>query len=173
MVIKKKNWLIAFLLLIIFISLSTYRYYVVNSAYKKYEVEIIPKKSGDSFKILNLEHTLGKPKKLETTDDMENKVTEYHIPIHFKNTTDKTIQLHPEFYKMIREDRIIQTLEFIDDNTNKRKLEFQPGEEVATTVKFSYIEVKGKEDEENKPAYLNIISSNGEKVQKVEILMYE
>lgn len=173
MIIKKKKVWITSILFVLFISFSSYRYYIVNKAYKKYEVELLQKESGDSFKILNLNHTLGKPTKLETIDDMKNKVTEYHIPIQFKNTTNSIVKLHPEFYKMIRADRIIQTLDFIDNKTNKKVLEFQPGEEIMGTVKFSYIEVKGKEEEKNEPAYLNILSSDGKKVQKVEMLVYK
>ncbi|PET37898.1 hypothetical protein CN520_24475 [Bacillus cereus] len=170
--IKKKKWWLIICLLILFITLSSYRYYVINNFYKKYEVVVLHKKSGDSFRTLNLEHTLGKPTRVETVDNMKNKVTEYHIPIRFKNPTNYTIKLQPEFYKMIREDRIMQTLDFINDKTQKRILEFQPGEEIISTVKFSYIEVAGKEDEKNKAALLNIVSNDGKKGQKIEIPIY-
>lgn len=168
---KKKLISIIFsILLILTITASTYRYQIVNKEYSKYKINTHQIKPKEIFNIQGLDHELGKTKITETIDEMKNKVTNYQIPIRFKNTTQNTIELHPEFYRMMREQRKMQTLEFINNKTNEKIQSFKPNEEILSTVTFSYIEMNKKDKE--LPAFLYIIANDETQIQKYESQVY-
>ncbi|MGA5663697.1 hypothetical protein ACPCZR_30310 [Bacillus bombysepticus] len=167
---KKSIWIIFGIFLILTITASTYRYHIVNKKYSKYQINTIQVKPKETFNILNIEHELGETKITETIDEMNNKVTNYQIPIRFKNTTQNIVELHPEFYRMMREKRKMQTIEFINNKTNERIKSFKPNEEILSTVTFSYIEMNKKDKE--LPAFLYIITNDETKIQKYESRIY-
>lgn len=169
---KRKRLWIFIVFLILFIVGSFYRYYVVNAQYANYKIETITKNPGDTFVFLGIEHTFSKAEKVETIDRVKNKVTEYHIPFHFKNTTNKKVDLHPEFYRMLRGERLEQTIDYINQETQQNIVSLEANEEITGNAIFSFVQWPTDKNESEKPVFLHIIGSDGVKVEKFSIQVY-
>ncbi|MCY7707631.1 hypothetical protein P4T38_00265 [Bacillus safensis] len=159
----RKKVIVISVMTIIFILISTFRYQQVNSEYSNYKVTEKNLTTNETFEFLKISHTFKKAKKINTIDEMRNKVTEYRIPFTLKNKTKDKLPLHPEFYRMMRGEEETQTIDFINNKTGKRIKDINPHQYLNGTVTFTF----GNTGEENlKTPKLHMIGSDGVSVEK-------
>ncbi|MCY9370102.1 hypothetical protein [Bacillus haynesii] len=166
----KRKWIvITAVFFILFIFISFYRYQLVNSEYSNYKVTERNVKLGETFNLQKISHTFKKAKKVNTVDEMRNKVTEYRIPIELKNTSNTKLAFHPEFYRMMRGEEETQTIDFIDNKTGSRISDLKPRQSINATVTFTFLNRGGNKYQ---PLVLHMIGSDGVSVQKFNVKVY-
>ncbi|MED4702474.1 hypothetical protein ABEU80_12620 [Bacillus velezensis] len=166
---RKKIILVAIVFFILFILISLFRYQQVNGEYSNYNVTEKNVTTNETFEFLKISHTFGKAKKINTIDEMRNKVTEYRIPIELKNTTKDNLTLHPEYYRMMRGEEETETIDFMDNKTGRKILNLKPYQLLNGTVTFTFL---ANSENKYQPLDLHIIGSNGVSVQKFIVKVY-
>ncbi|AME06796.1 hypothetical protein NNG64_19755 [Bacillus siamensis] len=166
---RKKIILVTVVFFIFFILISLFRYQQVNGEYSNYKVTEKNVTTNETFEFLKISHTFRKAKKINTIDEMRNKVTEYRIPIELKNTTKDKLTLHPEFYRMMRGEEETETIDFIDNKTGEKISDLKPYQLLNGTVTFTFL---NNSESKYQPVDLHIIGSDGVSVQKFIVKVY-
>lgn len=165
----KRNFVLIFrCFLVLAIAFSVFQYTSVNKPYKGYKLNIINSKTESSINALDLTQTFGQAKTETIKDEMLNEITNYIIPFTFKNSTDKTIDLHPEFYRLMHGEDMTQSIDFIDDKTKKRVLSIPPDTIIHGKVIFTY-----NDNNVVKPLQLNINDRKGMVINLFKIPVFE